>query len=327
MFNSNHNDKYIKACSKGDIIKIKKYIGMVNNTNVLMKGFTTFLNNIEEFENRDAILTAFFSRQEFIRKYDHTLVEDIHGIAEFLPQVYCSDLFFDKITDGCLDIFDNVNRDIILLNNEFKEFMILIAKKDIYYSQLKIQRFIKQIRNGLLDCSKFAVNLKKNNDICARLSIGIGTRELRYNQLLRINTTIREQSEQFNQLVAANTTRYERRVKVNNFVRSDVDESEYQVMMVQRVDIKDRHEQIINLENDMMDLNEMFIDIQLLVSQQGETLDTIESHIDRTDRYVEDATENLIKANKLQKKSRWKKVLFWCVIAIVVGIIVTVIVV
>lgn len=92
-------------------------------------------------------------------------------------------------------------------------------------------------------------------------------------------------------------------------------------------DIKDRHEDIKRLERSLMELHEMFVDMSILVSEQGDMIDRIENQVAKSADYVESAKKKLIKAKNLQSSARRKK---WCctitvliIIAVLVVILVT----
>ena len=65
--------------------------------------------------------------------------------------------------------------------------------------------------------------------------------------------------------------------------------------------IVDRCEQIDTLASDITQLNDVFVDLSLMVSNQGQTLDHIEYNINNTQHNVAKGTKQLVKANKYQK--------------------------
>ncbi|ESO82383.1 hypothetical protein LOTGIDRAFT_237001 [Lottia gigantea] len=90
--------------------------------------------------------------------------------------------------------------------------------------------------------------------------------------------------------------------------------------------IREREERIRQLESDILDVNEIFRDLGALVSEQGETLDTIEANVERTYGNVEQANSQLSQAAVYQKKARKKKCCL-LVILLVVAIVITIIIV
>lgn len=90
-------------------------------------------------------------------------------------------------------------------------------------------------------------------------------------------------------------------------------------------DIEARHQDILNLENSIKELHEMFLDMAMLVESQGEMVNRVEYNVDQAADYVQSAKIETKKAVRYQSKARWKKfVIFFCclaLIAIIIGIV------
>jgi syntaxin 1B/2/3 len=65
----------------------------------------------------------------------------------------------------------------------------------------------------------------------------------------------------------------------------------------------------------------MFLDMALLVEQQGETLDHIEINVGEAEDYTEEAKAELIEAKNLNRKIRKKKIIFFIFVLIILAII------
>ncbi|XP_017488413.1 PREDICTED: syntaxin-1A-like [Rhagoletis zephyria] len=91
-------------------------------------------------------------------------------------------------------------------------------------------------------------------------------------------------------------------------------------------DIEARHADIIKLENSIRELHDMFIDMAMLVEQQGEAINRIETHVQSTFDYVEKAREQTKQAMEYQKKSRKLKIIIALIVIIVLAIIIGVLV-
>ncbi|XP_070573113.1 syntaxin-like isoform X2 [Ptychodera flava] len=85
-------------------------------------------------------------------------------------------------------------------------------------------------------------------------------------------------------------------------------------------DIEARHNDIIKLENSIRELHDMFMDMAMLVEQQGEMIDRIEYNVEQSVDYVETAKMDTKKAVKYQSKARRKKIMIiiCCAVLIVV---------
>eukprot|EP00736_Rhodelphis_marinus_P006196 Rmarinus@m.7404 len=89
-------------------------------------------------------------------------------------------------------------------------------------------------------------------------------------------------------------------------------------------DIREKHKDILRLEESIKELHQLFMDMALLVESQGELLDQIEHSVSQSVNYVEKATSELEKAGEYQKKSRKKQCCILGFVLVVVLIIVIV---
>ncbi|XP_044754594.1 syntaxin-1A-like isoform X1 [Coccinella septempunctata] len=87
-------------------------------------------------------------------------------------------------------------------------------------------------------------------------------------------------------------------------------------------DIEARHADIIKLENSIRELHDMFMDMAMLVENQGEMIDRIEYHVEHAVDYVQTATQDTKKALKYQSKARRKKIMILVCLTIL-GLIIT----
>ncbi|XP_059350211.1 syntaxin-1A-like isoform X2 [Daphnia carinata] len=85
-------------------------------------------------------------------------------------------------------------------------------------------------------------------------------------------------------------------------------------------DIEARHADIMKLENSIRELHDMFMDMAMLVENQGEMIDRIEYNVEHAVDYVQTATQDTKKALKYQSKARRKKIMIMICLAIL-GII------
>ncbi|XP_069127996.1 syntaxin-7-like isoform X2 [Argopecten irradians] len=82
--------------------------------------------------------------------------------------------------------------------------------------------------------------------------------------------------------------------------------------------LQEREDSIKKLERDIVDVNQIFKDLGMLVHEQGEMLDSIEANVESAQIRVEEGTQQLSKARDYQHKSRRKK----CIILIIVLVVV-----
>ncbi|XP_075450185.1 syntaxin-19-like [Ascaphus truei] len=86
--------------------------------------------------------------------------------------------------------------------------------------------------------------------------------------------------------------------------------TEVKITKVQLCEIEQRHKELITLENQMKDLRELFIQISLLVEEQGEMIDNIEMVTNNTEDYVQKSKDEFKLAVKYKRKNPCK--LLWC---------------
>lgn len=87
-------------------------------------------------------------------------------------------------------------------------------------------------------------------------------------------------------------------------------------------EIQERHEAVRDVERKLLDLQQTFMDIAVLVDAQGDMLDNIESQVSSAVDHVQQGNNSLQKAKKMQRNSRK-----WMCIAIMILLIVVVIIV
>lgn len=103
------------------------------------------------------------------------------------------------------------------------------------------------------------------------------------------------------------------------------------LQMEEDVDLEmlhEREEAIKKLERDIVDVNQIFKDLGMLVHEQGEVLDSIEANVENAQVRVQEGTQQLAKASDYQSKARRKKcycVVILLVVLLVIGIIIAIV--
>ncbi|XP_073032857.1 syntaxin-121-like [Primulina eburnea] len=70
------------------------------------------------------------------------------------------------------------------------------------------------------------------------------------------------------------------------------------------MEIQERHDAVKEIEKNLRELHQVFLDMAVLVQSQGEQLDDIESQVNRASSFVRGGTQQLEVARKHQKSSR-----------------------
>lgn len=89
----------------------------------------------------------------------------------------------------------------------------------------------------------------------------------------------------------------------------------------QLADIEERHADIVKLEKSIKDLHDMFMDMALLISNQGITIDNIEKNVEASTDYVATAREEVVQARQYQWKALKKKV---CIIVFLILLLIVI---
>jgi t-SNARE complex subunit (syntaxin) len=90
-------------------------------------------------------------------------------------------------------------------------------------------------------------------------------------------------------------------------------------------DIRERHEDILRLERSLKELHDMFVDMSILVSEQGDMIDRIENSVAKSQDYVESARKKVKRAEELQAAARQKR---WCCVCMMLtGAVILIVVV
>jgi len=87
--------------------------------------------------------------------------------------------------------------------------------------------------------------------------------------------------------------------------------------------VENKHNDIVKLNNSIMELHQLFVDMSVLVAQQGELIDQIEDNCNMAAEYTSQGVKAIREAAVIQKKSRKK--LCWIVILLAVLVIIIVI--
>ncbi|NXL36772.1 STX19 protein, partial [Glaucidium brasilianum] len=88
--------------------------------------------------------------------------------------------------------------------------------------------------------------------------------------------------------------------------------TEVKITKAQLSEIEQRHKELVSLENQIKDLKELFIQISVLVEEQGEMINNIEISMNNTQEYTQVSKEKFGLAVKYQKRNPCKAVCCWC---------------
>ena len=89
-------------------------------------------------------------------------------------------------------------------------------------------------------------------------------------------------------------------------------------------DVTVRYREVLRLEESVNEVSELFIDLAILVEQQGVLLDTIEANVKVAGGYVDEGNNELGKAIISLRKRRKCCCYIWTFILIIIGIVILV---
>lgn len=76
--------------------------------------------------------------------------------------------------------------------------------------------------------------------------------------------------------------------------------------------IEKRHQELLDLENRISGIHEVFLDIALLVEEQGPMLTSIQTNVQKTDEQIQEAVVKLGRAKKHDRNNPFKKMFCGC---------------
>ncbi|GAB2298834.1 hypothetical protein Dimus_032911 [Dionaea muscipula] len=105
-----------------------------------------------------------------------------------------------------------------------------------------------------------------------------------------------------------------------NFLQKAIQEQGRGQILDTISEIQERHDAVKEIEKNLIELHQVFLDMAALVEAQGQQLNNIESHVAHASSFVRRGTEELQVAREYQKSSRK-----WTCIALLLGIVLVII--
>ncbi|XP_077444044.1 syntaxin-11b.1 [Stigmatopora argus] len=76
--------------------------------------------------------------------------------------------------------------------------------------------------------------------------------------------------------------------------------------------IEKRHQELVDLENRIQGVHEIFLDVALLVEEQGPMLDSIQTNVQKTDEYLQESLVRLGKAKRHDRNNPFRQMFCSC---------------
>lgn len=103
----------------------------------------------------------------------------------------------------------------------------------------------------------------------------------------------------------------------NSQAMSQLQEEDQQRLLNNIQDLRSRNNDIKKLENNILELHQLFVDMQILVDAQGEIINAIEHDVEDTKKGTVAAHQELVQAREHQKSATKKKI---CIVFLVIAI-------
>ncbi|NXG11240.1 STX19 protein, partial [Sakesphorus luctuosus] len=88
--------------------------------------------------------------------------------------------------------------------------------------------------------------------------------------------------------------------------------TEVKITKAQLSEIEQRHKELVSLENQIKDIKELFIQISLLVEEQGEMINNIEISMNNTQEYTQVSKEKFGLAVRYRRRNPCRAICCWC---------------
>ncbi|NXC34877.1 STX19 protein, partial [Campylorhamphus procurvoides] len=88
--------------------------------------------------------------------------------------------------------------------------------------------------------------------------------------------------------------------------------TEVKITKAQLSEIEQRHKELVSLENQIKDIKELFIQISVLVEEQGEMINNIEISMNNTQEYTQVSKEKFGLAVRYRRRNPCRAICCWC---------------
>ncbi|KAI7903376.1 t-SNARE [Cokeromyces recurvatus] len=259
--------------------------------------------------------------------------------------VISTDKFFQEVEE-----VKELNKEIIDNITLIEEFHC-IALSNINDEQTKennyrLEKVVKQTARLNKECKDKIKAIEASN---ARMPINTGDLAMRKTQHAALKKKFIETIQRYQDIERTYQQKYrqrvERQIKIvqPNATQDDIDRvlqsDEPQPIFAQSLvqsnrsgqakavlsEVQSRHDDIKRIEKTILELHQLFIDMQMMVEQQSETIQQIEQHAESTVIDLEQGAKDIDKAILSAKKTRAKKwicFVIFIIILIVIGILI-----
>ncbi|KAI9478137.1 MAG: t-SNARE [Benjaminiella poitrasii] len=254
----------------------------------------------------------FFQEVEHVKELNRHIIQNITVIEE-LHGLSLSNINDDRQTEGNNARLEKIVRQTTKLNNECKQKIRAIEASNARIPASAGDIAMRKTQHAALK-KKFMETIQRYQDI-----------ERTYQQKYR------QRVERQIKIVQPNATQDD----IDRVLESDEPPQIFAQSLMQSSrsgqakavlsEVQSRHDDIKRIEKTILELHQLFVDMQMMVEQQAETIQQIESHAETTVVDLEQGTKDIDKAIVYAKSTRAKKwicFVIFIIILIAAGILI-----
>ncbi|XP_048386509.1 syntaxin-7-like [Stegostoma tigrinum] len=242
------------------------------------------------------------------QKLAHVISSNIHKIAQYSAEIQKTLSYFGKPEDN-IELRHQLQQKQQLVNHlaketekNLKEFGLIKSLTDQRQRKIMKDRLVAEFTTALTNFQRIQREAaEKEKEFVARVRAGS-----RLSQGLPDN-------ESDGKLLPSG-----RQNQVQDEIEDGITVEDLEL-------IKERESAIRQLESDILDINEIFKDLGMMIHEQGDLVDSIEANVETAEVHVQQANQQLSRAAEYQRKSRKKMfilIMLLVIIAVIVGIII-----
>lgn len=274
---------------------------------------------------------------------DEPVAEEEEDVIEEEDGAFMDKFFEDvkTIRDGIAEIEELVSD----VEHKHQDLLVAYSQEQTAAANAELDKVMGQISaTGNKIRNKLKTMDEQNKRAESSLDAGSADMRIRKSQHSTLSRKFVSVMTKYNDIQAANKRKYREAIKRQcKIVDPDIKEETVDYLMETGAtseifkgkrldeaeqnlqDIRDRHEDILRLERSLKELHEMFLDMAVLVAEQGDMIDRIEHTVDKATNYVERARKQVQQAEQYQIQARHKRLccyffLFLIIAAIVASI-------
>ncbi|KAK7168678.1 hypothetical protein R3I93_004863 [Phoxinus phoxinus] len=238
---------------------------------------------------------------------------------------------FLKEAQNIRDSIEELNSEVNKFGQQQRNFMATIRRLSIMKKESSMTRDIKFLAESLN--KKLEALSKQAKRTEAELGPDNATSRIQKSQHAALSRQFQQVMRQHNDAILAKQDKCKqfivRQLEVSG---REVSEEEVDDMMeqgkweifnenilvdakitrAQLSEIEQRHKELLNLESNMKDLRDLFLDVFMLVEEQGHQIENIQANVEKTQDYVSDSKEKFSTAARYKKKNPLRRLCCCC---------------